>query len=134
MADGFACNPEVAMQFSGRLAEVRQDVAGGGGLRVTPGVTGSREVDDVLDTFVTATHRSRTNLLELLARAAGLMRGLSSGTTSLDGGLADVLRPSTTTVSADTAAASALNPTPPPNPTPNPTPSPTPALAGAPTP
>ncbi len=105
MAASFGCDPVVAGQISGELAEIRGTLTTLGkafdGLR---GVTGSAEVEKALDHFVSRSSDSRKKMDGLLERASSLLRGLADGTSQVDAGLY------TTLVQAEPAGTARLSP------------------------
>ena len=94
MAARFSCDPQSAGQVAGELTQVRTDMATmGQSLDGYGPATGSAKVQEALHDFVADSSDNRKHMSELLDRAAGLLRGLAEGTTSVDRSLADSLTP-----------------------------------------
>ena len=92
MAAGFGSNPLNAAQASQELSAIRSNLASSSESFAGAGsVTGSPRVQDALTQFFTQSSDNREALDKLLERAAGLMNGLSQGTTAVDTGLAGAL-------------------------------------------
>jgi hypothetical protein len=94
MASSFGCDPDVARQVAGQLAEIRSALSSlGAGFDGLRGVTGSAQVETALQHFVSKSSDSRRALDKLLERAVGLLTGLADGTSQVDAGLVTALGP-----------------------------------------
>ncbi|WP_322769202.1 hypothetical protein [Frankia sp. Cr1] len=98
-ASVFGCDPEVARQVSGELADIRAALSSlGAAFDGLHGQTGSGEVETALHHFVSQSSDRRESLDKLLERASGLLRGLADGVSAADSGLAGALPPAAPTV------------------------------------
>jgi hypothetical protein len=90
MADRFGVDAQVAAEMGRHLAEIR---ASFNDLRSSfeGGVTGSARVQGALDHFVSESSDVRDKLDKELERASGMLTGLATGATELDGALAEAV-------------------------------------------
>lgn len=94
MAETFGCDPQVAGQIAGELAQIRSGMTSMGQVfDAYGGATGSSDIEEALDRFFSKSSDNRENMDGLLERASGLLRGLAEGTLSVDQGLAGSLEP-----------------------------------------
>lgn len=94
MAEKFSADPQVAGDVARELNRIRTDMRSlGRTIDRYDDVTGSARVQAALHDFFDDSSDNREKLDGLLERAAGMLRGLAEGTTSVDKGLAGALEP-----------------------------------------
>jgi hypothetical protein len=94
MAEKFGADPQVAGDMASELGRIRSDMGSlGRAIDRSDDATGSGRVQAALRDFFDDSSDSREKLDGLLERAAGMLRGLAEGTTSVDRGLAGALEP-----------------------------------------
>jgi hypothetical protein len=92
MATTFRADPHAAGEVSLELNHVRTDMRSmGQTFAGFGGATGSGRIEQALREFFEESSDNRESMDKLLERAAGMLRGLAEGTTSVDAGLAGAL-------------------------------------------
>jgi hypothetical protein len=92
MAEQFGVDARAASRTATELAQIRATVTDlGGVLNGQGGVTGSARIRGALDDFVSDSSDARKKMDGELERATGMLSGLATGATTLDGSLAEAI-------------------------------------------